>query len=310
MTNRMKKKSQQQYLPYRSLSGYLRGIFGRPLRKVPVDPGFGCPNRDGTIGVEGCSFCNIESFVPQTARSGKDPVQQVQDHLKYSPKTKYIIYLQSGTGTHASVEDFRDLVGDLIQMPGNVGLFVGTRPDCVSEEIIDVLTPYMSRKLIWLELGLQTSSDTTLNRIGRGHDVDEFTRARHLAREKGIPVCAHIILGLPGEGHEEMMDTARFLAEHELEGVKIHHLQVIRGTKIEDEYKKGEIVTLDAAEYPILVADFLERLTPRMVIHRLLADAPDDLIIAPRWPTRQKLILSIRDRLHSRGSFQGKLWSP
>ncbi len=310
MTNRMEKKSQQSYLPYRSFSGYLRGIFGRPLRKVPIDPGFGCPNRDGTTGVAGCSFCNMESFVPQYALNVKDPVEQVREHLKNSPKSEYIAYLQAGTGTHAPVEKFGDLVACLMQMPGNMGLFVGTRPDCVNEEIIAILSPYVNRKLVWLELGLQTASDTTLKRIGRGHDVAEFIKARHLAGGKGIPVCAHIILGLPGEGRKEMMDTARFLAEHKLDGVKIHHLQVIRGTRIEGEYKKGEIVTLDAVEYPVLVADFLERLTPWMVIHRLLADAPDDLLIAPRWPTRQEIILDIRDKLHSRCGFQGRLWSP
>lgn len=310
MTNRMSKKSQHQYLPYRSLSGYLRGIFRRPVRKVPVDPGFGCPNRDGTAGFEGCSFCNMESFVPHHARSGKDPVRQVLDNLQDSPKSRYIIYIQAGTGTYAPVEEFRDLVDELMRLPGNIGLFVGTRPDCVSEQIIDVLKPYMNRKLIWLELGLQSASNLTLERIGRGHDVSEFAKARKLAGEMGIPVCAHIILGLPGEGHREMMGTAKYLADHNLEGVKIHHLQVIRGTGLEDEYRKGDIVTLDPEEYPVLVADFLERLTPQMVIHRLLADAPGGLLIAPRWPPRQKIIHGIRDELRKRSSFQGKLRIP
>ena len=302
----MRKKSQQLPVPYRSLAGYLRSIFGEPIRKVPVDPGFGCPNRDGTVGSEGCSFCNLDSFVPPHARTGASPVKQITDHLEAFPRSRYITYIQAGTGTYTSPEKFRSLVDELMAMEGTVGLFVGTRPDCVDEKILDVLSPYYGRKLLFLELGLQTASDATLKAIGRGHSVADFVRARCEALERGIPVCAHVILGLPGEDHGDMMETARFLADQGVEGVKVHHLQVIRGTALEESFKNGELATLDADEYPVVAADFLERLRPDTVIHRLAADAPDKLLIAPRWPSTQEVVLKIREKLHARSSFQGK----
>jgi len=302
----MMKKSQQPPLPYRSLAGYLRSIFGEPVRKVPVDPGFGCPNRDGTVGIDGCSFCNPESFVPHYALTGGDPVEQVRNHLKVFPKSRYMIYLQAGTGTYTSPEKFRSMVDRLIVLDGAVGLFVGTRPDCVDGEILDVLTPYSGRKLLFLELGLQSASDATLAAIGRGHDVAAFIRARAEARKKEIPVCAHVILGLPGEDHGDMMETARFLADQGVEGVKMHHLQVIMGTPLAESCIRGELMTFDLDEYSAVAADFLERLRPDTVIHRLAADAPEDLLVAPKWPSRPGVAAKISEKLLTRKSFQGK----
>lgn len=308
MSNRSPVKSQYSAFLYRSLSSYLRGIFGISIRKIPVDPGFGCPNRDGTLGTRGCSFCYLDSFVPLHARSGKNPADQITDALSERTAGPFIVYLQAGTGTYASPEALKEVVESVLAIPDAIGLFIGTRPDCVSGPVLDVLNPYRGRKLLWLELGLQSSSDATLDRIGRGHDVNSFVRARSLAMERGIPVCAHIILGLPGEEKEEMMSTARFLAEHEVEGVKIHHLQVIKGTVLDEEYNQGRINPLDHRAYPALVSDFLEHLPPATIIHRLLSDAPDDLLIAPQWPDRNRVIQSIRDHMTSTGSFQGKGW--
>ena len=219
-----------------------------------------------------------------------------------------MVYFQAGTGTYASPEMLAKVIEPVMDVPEAVGLFIGTRPDCVSESVLDILTPYRSRKLLWLELGLQSSSNATLDRIGRGHDTESFVRARSLAMEKGIPVCAHIILGLPGEGEEEMLSTARFLAEHEVEGVKIHHLQIIKGTPLEEEYHQGLVSPLDHRTYPTLVAGFLEHLPSSTVIHRLVSDAPDEILIAPQWPHRSRVIQSIRDHMTDVGSFQGKAW--
>jgi radical SAM protein (TIGR01212 family) len=308
MTNRTRKKSQRPFL-YRSLASYLKEVFGRTMRKVSIDPGFGCPNRDGAIGHGGCAFCNMDSFVPEHARRDADPIRQIREARKGKMDEPFIAYLQAGTGTYTDPETFRDLVNRICDLPGVAGLFVGTRPDCVNEKILDVLAPWIYRKLVWLELGLQSSNDETLERIGRGHDAESFTRARELAREKGIQVLAHVIMGLPGEGPEEMMETARYLADLAIEGVKIHHLQVIRGTRMEELLRTGEVVPLTMDSYPGLVAGFLERLPSSTVVHRLAADAMDDLLIAPHWPERQKVIEAIRRYMLEEGKWQGRLYA-
>jgi radical SAM protein (TIGR01212 family) len=307
MTNRTIKKSQRPFL-YRSLASYLREIFGRALKKVSIDPGFGCPNRDGTIGTEGCSFCNMESFVPAHALNHGDPAARIASARKGRESEPFIAYLQAGTGTYTTGENLRELVNGICETEGVAGLFIGTRPDCVDEAKLDILVPWSLRKLVWLELGLQSAANSTLERIGRGHDVKCFTEARELARSKGIQVLAHIILGLPGEGPEEMMETARYLAGLEVEGVKIHHLQVIKNTPMEKMLHSGKVKPLDVEYYPSLVADFLERLPPWTVVHRLAADAPGDLLIAPRWPDRQKVIEAIRRHMLEKGKWQGRLY--
>jgi hypothetical protein len=307
MTNRTGKKSQRPFL-YRSLASYLREVFGRTLRKVSIDPGFGCPNRDGTLGEGGCAFCNMESFVPNHVQGDEDPVEQIIHAREGKEGVPFIAYIQAGTGTYTTPDRFQRMVNSICGLPGVAGLFVGTRPDCVDGEILDVLRPWLYRKLVWLELGLQSANDATLDRIGRRHDVESFTRARKLAWERGIPVLAHVILGLPGEGPEEMMGTASYLAEQKIEGVKIHHLQVIRGTGMEEMLQAGEVAPLTMDSYPGLVAGFLERLPPFTVIHRLAADALSDLLIAPQWPARGKVIEAIRRHMLEEGKWQGRLY--
>lgn len=307
MTNRSGKKSQRPFL-YRSLSSYLKDVYGRTVRKVPVDPGFGCPNRDGAISADGCAFCNPASFVPERARSGADPVLQIAEGRKGRENEPFIAYIQAGTGTYAHIDVFRDMVDALCGIPHAVGLFIGTRPDYVNEEILKVLEPWLYRRLIWLELGLQSANDETLKLINRGHDAAGFTSARELAARFSIPVLAHVILGLPGEGVTEMLHTALYLADMDIEGVKIHHLQVVRGTKMEGMLAEGKVVPLEWESYPSLVTDFLERLPPKTVVHRLFSGADADLLIAPRWPTRSVVLQAIRDYMIKGGHWQGRLY--
>lgn len=307
MPNISGKKSQRPFL-YRSLASYLREIFGRPIRKVPVDPGFGCPNRDGTLSREGCAFCHPESFVPQGARSEADPVSRVRGWRDRNPREPFIVYLQAGTGTYADHDRFGSLVNNLLDIPGAEGLFIATRPDCVDERIMEILEPWLFRKLIWLELGLQSAHDRTLGILGRGHDAADFTAAREMAGRFGVPVLAHVILGLPGEGTEEMIRTARFLADLDVEGVKIHHLQIIRETPMERMLEEGKVVPLSRESYPALLTAFLEELPSSMVIHRLLADAPEGLLLAPRWPEKGKVLAAVREYMEKGGHWQGRLW--
>ncbi|MDF1535859.1 MAG: TIGR01212 family radical SAM protein [bacterium] len=307
MTIRTGKKSQRPFL-YRSLSSYLTEVFGAPLRKVPVDPGFGCPNRDGTLAMDGCAFCRLDSFVPSHARSGTDPVEQIARARKGQEGSPFIVYLQAGTGTYTEPDVFNQLVDRLCGLPDVVGFFVGTRPDCIDEPILEALSPWLYRKLIWLELGLQSAHDETLSLLGRGHDVESFTRARELAGKSGIPVLAHVILGLPGEDREKMLQTADYLAGLAVEGVKIHHLQVVRGTRMEKMLADGDAKPLEWKSYPELAAAFLERLPPETVIHRLVADAPREMLIAPRWPDRARVIQAIRDHMEREGRWQGRVY--
>ena len=314
MTIKQYKKSQRPFL-YRSLSNYLRELYGQPMRKVPIDPGFGCPHRGDITGEGGCAFCSQESFVPEYARTGFDPVGQLEKALKDRRRDDpYILYLQAGTGTNTDPDKLKTLLASLCDRPGVKGLFIGTRPDCVDEQIIEVIKPYLYRMLVWLELGLQSSNDETLERINRGHDAASFVKARELAAEAGIPVLAHVILGLPGETSGDMISTARFLAMHRVEGVKIHHMQIIRGTELGKTYLEGKVEPhvepLTIEKYTHLLTGFLEQLPSWTVIHRLIADAPDDLLIAPRWPDRSKVIETIREYMLEKGTWQGRLFAP
>jgi radical SAM protein (TIGR01212 family) len=251
----------------------------------------------------------MDSFVPEYARLSQDvSTQLAAGQGRRGTREPYIAYLQAGTATHAPPEDLRRMLDSIAASPGAAGLFIGTRPDCVDEEVIEAIRPYLYRKLVWLELGLQSANDKTLELIGRGHDSEAFVRARQLAAAADIPVLAHVILGLPGEDEEKMMATANFLADLRVEGVKIHHLQVIQNTELERMYKEKQFDTIRFEDYPRLVTNFLRRLPPETVIHRLLADAPEDLLIAPRWPARSKVIDAIRDHMSERGTWQGRLY--
>lgn len=306
MTSRHSKKGQRPFL-YRSLASYLRQIYGRPMGKVALDPGFGCPHRDAA-GRGGCAFCNPESYVPEHARRHSDVIRQLEAGSRQRRgRGPFIAYLQGGTATNAPPDQLARLLDEIGRCRGVRGIFIGTRPDCVDKAVIEVIRPHLYRRLVWLEMGLQSAVDETLARMGRGHDVSAFVRARELAADAGIPVLAHVILGLPGEGESEMMGTARFLARQRVEGVKIHHLQIIRNTSLEMMYREGQVEVLKWQDYPALVAGFLEHLPPETVIHRLLADAPEHLLIAPRWPGKDQVTGAVQRHMLRWGMWQGRL---
>jgi len=276
MTSRLAEDCQSSP-PWRPLSGYLRQLFGRPLRKVPLDPGFGCPGR--------CSFCLQEAFVPGDARLGGPVGAQLDRALARNPELAggCLAYLQAGSATHSSPARFAEAVEEVFRRPAVKGLFIGTRPDLLAPEHLEALAPWEGRRLLWLELGLPSANDATLERVGRGHPAAAFSAALRLARRHSLPVCAHVILGLPGEGEAEMMSTADFLARERVEGVKLHQLQVLRGTPLEEEWKGGRVEGLTAGRYAALAGAFLARLPPGTVVHRLAARAPERLLLSPRW---------------------------
>ncbi len=297
---------------YHPFGIYLKERFGRKVWKVSVDAGMTCPNRDGTIGSAGCAYCvrdahfkgPLHSYVPAQIAVG---IERLRARRKAD---RFIAYFQPGTNTFAPAEHLRAVFDSIRGFRHIVGLAVGTRPDCAGENVLDLLSDYTPDYEVWLELGLQSAHDATLNAINRGHDVAAFLDAYERARSRPLQIVVHLIFGLPGEGRKEMLETVRLVSELRPDGIKIHPLQVLRGTEISRSYKDGEFEPLQREEYISLVADALEILPPETTVHRLTAEAPPDLLLAPDWCSRkQSLLAGIEAELKSRGTRQGSLVS-
>ncbi|HBZ55362.1 MAG TPA: TIGR01212 family radical SAM protein [Syntrophobacteraceae bacterium] len=296
---------------YRDYNAYLRGLYGCRVQKITLDAGFTCPNRDGTIGRGGCVYCNTRGSGTGVARQGQSVTAQLESakaFLKQRYKAKkFLAYFQSFSNTYAPLPKLQELYQEALAVPDVVGLAIGTRPDCVADEVLDYLEDLAGTHLIWLEYGLQSANDATLERINRGHDVAAFTEAVARTRKRNLPVCAHVILGLPGESREDMLATARFLADQDIQGVKIHLLYVIRGTVLEQWHREGRYRCLDREEYVALVGDFLSLLPDSVIIQRLTGDPHPEELVAPAWALeKQANLAAIHDHLERHDLFQGK----
>ena len=294
---------------YNAFSEELKRTFGCRVHRISVDAGFTCPNRDGTVGTGGCIFCGAAGSGSFGISRGAPVAMQIEEGKevmvrKYKAR-EFIAYFQSYTTTYGPVEQLRALYDEALCVTDVVGLIVGTRPDCLSPEALDLLAEYARKTYFWLELGLQSALDRTLQLLNRGHDFAAFEKAVHDCRERGIRVCAHVILGLPGETRDDMLATARILNELGVEGVKIHLLHVMRGTRLAEMYQEGDVRLLDRDGYVGLVCDFLERLAPEISIQRLTGDGGRDLI-APLWSLAKFEVLNAIDvELERRGTRQG-----
>jgi len=295
---------------YNAFSEELKRVFGCKVQRLSVDAGFTCPNRDGSVGTQGCIFCGGKGSGSYGILQGGGVAGQLE-HAKEVMVRKYkaarfIAYFQSYSNTYAPVERLRALYDEALGVADVVGLIVGTRPDCLPEETLDLLAEYARRCYFWLELGLQSPLDRTLSAIGRGHDLASFTAAVEQCQKRGIRVCAHIILGLPGESREEMLSGAEFLNRCGVEGVKIHLLHVMRGTRLAELYQAGEVPLLDRDSYVGLACDFLERLDPKIVVQRLTGDGNRKDLIAPLWSLAKFEVLNCIDHeLERRKTRQG-----
>jgi radical SAM protein (TIGR01212 family) len=300
-------------LPYRDLKAYLKARFGQRVQKITLDAGLTCPNRDGRVGTGGCLYCNARGSGTGAWGRGEDIAAQMESGLARLSRrygaSRFIAYFQSFSNTYASRETLRRLYDTALSFPQVVGLSIGTRPDCLADDVLDLLAGYGRDRLVWLELGLQSSHDATLARLNRGHDVACFTRAVERAAGRGVEVVAHVILGLPGEGPREVAATAAYLARLPLQGVKLHLLYVIRGSGLARLYETGEYACLSAEQYVSLVADFIERLPPWLVMHRLTGDPHRPELVAPAWCLDKSRVLQrIREEFARRGSRQGSRW--
>jgi radical SAM protein (TIGR01212 family) len=296
---------------YNSYGRFLKEQFGRRVYKVSVDGGFSCPNRDGTIAVGGCTYCNNESFRPRSASRLKPVLEQVREGIEFFRRRnnaeKFIIYFQPFTNTHAPLEKLIPLYETALSHPDVVGISIGTRPDCIDEDKISWLEKAASTHFVTLEYGLQSIYDTTLARIHRGHNFQCWLEAMQRTRGRGIWLCAHLILGFPWETREEMLREAEVISDQGLNFLKLHHLHVVHNTALEDEYHAKPFPLLGLEEYADLVADFLERLSPDIFVERLFGTAPKDQLIGPMWEkSKAEIQRTIEAKLVTRNTWQGK----
>lgn len=270
-----------------SYGRFLRDKFGCRVYKIGIDAGFNCPNRDGSLSTAGCAYCNGESFRPKTSNRIKPIEQQIAEgadylRLRYGAE-KFIAYFQSATNTHAPLEVLAPLYEAAVSRTDVVGLAIGTRPDCIDEEKLAWLQRLAEKYFVTIEYGLQSASDETLRRINRGHDVASWKKAVAMTRNRGIYIGTHLILGFPWESREEALSGARVVSEAGIDFLKLHHLHIVRGSTLAEEYLNRPFHLPDLEEYAELAADFLERLSLNICVERLFATAPADQLIAPVW---------------------------
>jgi radical SAM protein (TIGR01212 family) len=296
---------------YYAFSRFLRERFGAKLYRVTIDAAFTCPNVDGTVAVGGCVYCDNRSFSPNRRLPRTGVRAQVERGVAILNKRygaeHFLAYFQAATNTYAPVDKLRRLYDEALEHPQIIGLAVGTRPDCVPDPVLDLLQAYARDRYVCLELGLQTIHDRSLDWMNRGHHFDAFVDAVQRCQGRGLDLCAHVILGLPGETVADMLATAEALANLPVQAVKIHNLHVVRDTPLQKMYQSGEVRLFSRDEYVAVVCDFLERLPPERVIHRLSGDAPPDYLVAPAWCLdKPALLRAIHAELDRRDSWQGK----
>ncbi|WP_246879793.1 TIGR01212 family radical SAM protein [Bacillus suaedae] len=317
----MLESDQSQMIPeifgekrYYSWNHYLRNQFGEKVFKVPLDAGFDCPNRNGSVAYGGCTFCSERGSGDFAGDRQDDLVtqfNQIKNRMHQKWKSgKYIGYFQAYTNTFAPVETLRAYFEAILQQEGVVGLAIATRPDCLPDDVVEYLAELNERTFLWIELGLQTVHEKTATLINRAHDFQCYVEGVNKLRKHNINICAHIINGLPMENEEMMMETAREVSKLDVQGIKIHLLHLLKRTPMVKQYEKGLLELMSFESYIKTVVDQLEILPPDMIIHRLTGDGPADLMIGPMWSLNKwKVLNEIENELRLRGSWQGKYFS-
>ncbi len=289
----------------------MREIFGATVYKVNVDAGFTCPNRDGTLGVSGCIYCNNDSFRPSSCKPNVSLMEQIQKgiaHIRHRYRAGlFIVYFQPFTNTYAPVEQLESLYREALSAPDVVGLAIGTRPDAVDATKLELIESLASTNFILVEYGLQSIYDKSLQFINRGHDYKTFLNAVEATKGRGIKIGAHLIAGFPTETPEETLAMADEISQLPIGFLKVHQLQIVRDTPLAAMYAESPFHTCGYEEYLDFIADFLERISPDIVVQRLFATAPDNILVAPLWGRSRHMILQdIERRLEERNTFQGR----
>lgn len=300
-----------EQMPYYSANQYYRELFGQKIYRLALGSGTTCPNRDGTLDSRGCIFCSAGGSGDFAADSALPITEQIESAIRLvAPKYsggRYIAYFQAFTGTYAPLDVLRSVWESAIDDPRIVGISIATRPDCLEDDKIAYLSELAGRKPIWIELGLQTVNETTARYIRRGYELPVFEDALHRLRLAGLPVIAHIIIGLPGENHTDHLASAKYLADMKISGIKLQLLHILKGTDLAADYEAGLFDVMEMDDYIKTVVDMIELLPNDMVIHRLTGDGPRRLLIAPLWSTDKKNILNrINREFAIRDTYQGR----
>ncbi|MBI3836407.1 MAG: TIGR01212 family radical SAM protein [Planctomycetia bacterium] len=303
-------------LRYYGYNRFLRHKFGHRVQKVSVDAKFTCPNVDGTVATGGCTFCDNRSFSP----SRRLPRQAIRDQIdegirqlkrRYHKVDHFLAYFQPATNTYAPVDRLRTVYEEALGHDRVVGLAIGTRPDCVPDDVLDLLSEIGARTYLSVEYGLQTIHNRSLDWMNRGHHYDAFLDAVARSRNRGFEICAHVMLGLPGETHECMMGTAREVARLGIDAVKIHNLYAVKDTSLAEQVARGEVSLMERDEYIATVVDFLELLPPTTLVERISGDAPADYFVGPSWCLDKPAVrLALEAEFARRDTWQGKCWTP
>lgn len=300
---------------YNDLSGFLATHFPYKVQKISINAGFTCPNRDGSVGYGGCTYCNNQTFNPAYCHTEKSVGQQLEEgklfFARKYPEMKYLAYFQAYTNTYGQLEELKRKYEEALTVEDVVGLVIGTRPDCMPDSLLDYLEELSKRTFLLVEYGIESTNDDTLKRINRGHTFAQSEDAIRKTAARGIPVGGHIILGLPGEEKEMLIEQAGILSELPLTTLKLHQLQLIKGTRMAAEYEKtpANIRLYTADEYIDLVIDYIEHLRPDMVLERFVSQSPKELLIAPDWGLKNyEFTDKVKKRMRERDARQGKYY--
>lgn len=301
---------------YADMGSYLAARFPYKVQKISLHAGFSCPNRDGTKGRGGCTYCNNQTFSPDYCHTGRSITEQLDEGIAFFarkyPDMKYLAYFQAYTNTYGATPYLAACYEEALAHEGVVGLIIGTRPDCMPPDLLAYLSDLARDRYLMVEYGIESTCDETLARVNRGHDYASAVDAVRRTAEAGIPVGAHMILGLPGESRETILSHAGRLSALPLTMVKLHQLQLIRGTRLAQEYEQGlaDIYPYTVTEYVDLAIDFIERLRPDIVVERFVSQSPDALLIAPRWGLKNhEFTAGLLQRMRERNTWQGRLWA-
>ena len=301
---------------YADMGSYLAARFPYKVQKISLHAGFSCPNRDGTKGRGGCTYCNNQTFSPDYCHTGRGITEQLDEGIAFFarkyPDMKYLAYFQAYTNTYGATPYLAACYEEALAHDGVVGLIIGTRPDCMPPDLLAYLSDLARARYLMVEYGIESTCDETLARVNRGHDYASAVDAVRRTAEAGIPVGAHMILGLPGESRETILSHAGRLSVLPLTMVKLHQLQLIRGTRLAQEYEQGvaDIYPYTVTEYVDLAIDFIERLRPDIVVERFVSQSPDALLIAPRWGLKNhEFTARLLQRMRERNTWQGRLWT-
>lgn len=303
--------------PYNDFGKFLRTVFPYKVQKISINAGFTCPNRDGSKGWGGCTYCNNQTFSPEYCHTEKSVAEQLEEGIRFFsrkyPEMKYLAYFQAYTNTYDKLESLKKKYEEALSCPDVVGLIVGTRPDCMPDELLDYFSELAKKKFVMIEYGVESTSNHTLARINRGHTYQESETAIRRTAERGIHTGVHLILGLPGESRQEILRHAGRISELPITTLKLHQLQLIRNTRMAKEYADHpeEFHLYTADEYIDLVIDFIEKTNPSIVIERFVSQSPKELLIAPDWGLKNfEFTSKVNKRLAERNTWQGRLFVP